>query len=657
MCQRPLLFRLPFASCGRALERKHALTHPRFQHITMRNHSPKFLPLLLLWMLLLLPLASSATTFYISTSSGNDTNGGKSPAAPWQTTKRVNDHFLEAGDSVLFHAGETFTGQLHIRNEGGAPGAATVISTYGKGSRPVLDGDGYLATILIENSGYIHLSELEIKNDGGPAKPGNSEKLRYGLYLVNTFADGTTFDHFRFSKLTFRNIYSTIAVNDNDQTGVNAHAIKTKGSGYNPPHPVHFRDMRVEDCFFTRTGRHAVVIGTTNQLTLRNNLFRHVGGAGMVIAAHARNILVEGNVTDHTGSDIDPRMAARGSGLWAYRTTNLTAQNNRFMHARGFKDSFGMHIDIGNRNVVYQYNYSEDNEGGFVEILGGNRNVGYRYNVSIGDGWRMRPPQPGRTFWVGGWSGKVNQPVASDSVFIYNNSVYIPDSVAPRIWIEGVTKNTRIYNNIVYVANEFSQVYIKNDAALNDFSHNLWYGNIAKKDTDGEAYQGTASLRSDPLFATVPPLVAEDFRLLSAAPGIKSGKLVYNPKVSRPFDGYDNHGGRDFFGNWVSFTHPSNIGAYNGPPVSAASPYSVHLEMYKFTESEPPKFTLQIPTNMRHEQLLLELIDTSGQVVFTLNTPGKQQLEFEPNHLIAGSYLLKISGGDYRMQRWIMVGD
>ncbi|MFT5998840.1 MAG: hypothetical protein ACI81P_001295 [Neolewinella sp.] len=623
--------------------------------ITMYLLLPNRSFLLAIMALFLLSGTVSADTFYVSTSSGDDDNDGLTSTSAWQTIGKVNNRFVEPGDSILFRAGETFFGRLRFVNESGDPGLPVVVSRYGAGERPVIDGDGHLATIHLENSGHIHLSELEIKNDGGPAKPGTSLKLRYGLYLVNTFTDGTTFDHFHFTNLTFRNIYSTQQINDNDQTGVNAHAIKTSGAGWNPEHPIRFRDMLVEDCFFTRTGRHAVVIGSTDQLTLRNNLFQHVGGAGMVMAAHSRNILVEDNITDHTGSNLDPRMAARGSGLWAYRTTNLTVQNNRFMHARGIKDSFGMHIDIGNRNVVYQYNYSEDNEGGFVEILGGNKNVGYRYNISVGDGWRIRGPQLGRIFWVGGWSGTVNQPAASDSVFIYNNSVYVRDSIAPRIWIEAITKNTRIYNNIVYVANEFSDVFIKNDPSLNDFSHNIWFGNIANRDTDGDAYQGANDFHAHPGYENTPPNDWEDVRLLAGSPAIGAGKLIYDPTVSQPFDGYSNNGGQDFFGRWVSTTESSNIGAYNGFPVSTTSPEALPLRIYPSPVQRSQVLTIEVPHEMQQAQLQLQLVDTTGREVLKFAVQAREEISCKTSMLPAGSYLMRLSGGAFRVTRWVLV--
>ena len=49
------------------------------------------------------------------------------------------------------------------------------------------------------------------------------------------------------------------------------------------------------------------------------------------------------------------------------------------------------YIDCGKENVVFQYNYSYNNEGGFVEILGDNINCGYRYNIGVNDGYRADP--------------------------------------------------------------------------------------------------------------------------------------------------------------------------------------------------------------------------------------------------------------------------
>lgn len=582
--------------------------------------------------------ARKAATFYLSSSGGSDENDGLTPATAWQTIEKANSLELVPGDSVLFKAGETFTRKLTVINEGGIAGSPIIFSSYDEGEKPIIDGNGHLSSVHITNSGHLHFSNLKIINDGGPAQPGDPEELRYGIYFENTKNDGTVYNHYRLKNLTFKNIYPTVNVTDNDQTGVNAHAINTTGSWGDEDSPSRFRDMIIENCFFTRTARHAAVFRAVDSLTIRNNIFEHVGGAAMVIGNNCTNILVEHNTTNYTGSSIDTRMAGRGSGLWCYRTKNLTVQHNRFMHARGIKDSFGMHIDIGNRNVVYQYNYSEDNEGGFVEILGANVNVGYRYNLSIGDGWRTRGTQLGKIFWISGWSGNAGNPRGSDSVFIYNNSIYVRDSIVPGIQIVSVTKNTRIYNNIIYVADQFGKIEIENNPERNDFDNNIWFGNIPATNEEGEAYRGINALTSDPLFCQKIVSDTSGFILRNGSPAEKSGKLIYSSEVSGPFNYFHNNGGKDYYGNEVSFTKLPNIGAYNGPGITTNS-----LLLNKSRK------TLEFYPNPARNIIYLKGADKSLEISI-LNFEGKlikhesTKKTLDISELKPGLYILKCEG-------------
>ncbi|MFW5710222.1 MAG: right-handed parallel beta-helix repeat-containing protein, partial [Bacteroidota bacterium] len=79
-----------------------------------------------------------ATNYYLS-NNGNDTNSGINPSNGWKTINRLNQVELKAGDSVFFHAGHTFTGQIKIKNSGSSE-APVVITSYGKGTKPVITG-------------------------------------------------------------------------------------------------------------------------------------------------------------------------------------------------------------------------------------------------------------------------------------------------------------------------------------------------------------------------------------------------------------------------------------------------------------------------------------------------------------------------------------
>lgn len=585
-----------------------------------------------------------AATFYLSSSMGSDEHNGLSGDTPWASLNKINALHLLPGDTLLLRRGDTFTGQLALRNESGTQPQPIVIGAYGSGERPIIDGNGFLSALYLQNSGFLHLSDLELNNNGGPSQPGEPTNLRYGLYLENTRADGTIFEHFRFNNLVFKNIYPTDPLTDDDQTGVHAYGFNTSGSWGDELHPTRFADLLLENCLFTRTGRHALRVLATRNLVIRNNLFEHVGGAGMVIGANNSDILVESNTTNYTGSDLDPRMAARGSGIWCFRTKNLTVQHNQFLHARGIKDSFGMHIDIGNQNVVYQYNYSEDNEGGFVEVLGGNRNVGYRYNISVGDGWRSRGTQLGRIFWVGGWSGSVNAPIASDSVFIYNNSVYVPNDIQPRIWIEAVTQHTRIYNNIIYAPNGLGQIFIKNDASYNDFDHNIWYGEIDALDDEGETYQGAGASLEDPLFAINPASLPEDFILEAGSPAISRGKLIFD--TDQPDYFYNNGGDQDFFGNPVLNNVSPNIGAYNGSGLVVGNrhilepPFLIYPSLLQAGQS----ITIEVPQAFRTSQYKAQLIDINGKVLVGNTLSGNQTVALRVPISSTGMHMVRIIG-------------
>ena len=111
-----------------------------------------------------------------------------------------------------------------------------------------------------------------------------------------------------------------------------------------------------------------------NQIQVKSCSFEFTGGSGFV-PNKSKNVLVENCTFNHTGSDIDQRMWKRGSGMWPFDCKNVVAQHNEFKNAHGPQDSYGCHIDYGNENVVFQYNYSYNNEGGFVEILGDNINL------------------------------------------------------------------------------------------------------------------------------------------------------------------------------------------------------------------------------------------------------------------------------------------
>ena len=67
----------------------------------------------------------------------------------------------------------------------------------------------------------------------------------------------------------------------------------------------------------------------------------------------------------------------------------MTMQYNEAAHTESYQDGMAFDFDYGNQNVMYQYNYSHDNKGGFWMACPGpyyTVNAVARYNISVNDG-------------------------------------------------------------------------------------------------------------------------------------------------------------------------------------------------------------------------------------------------------------------------------
>lgn len=93
----------------------------------------KFLTIILLFTL---PL--SARNYYFS-AQGNDANKGTKPTQAMRSIEGLATLNLKAGDSVLFRRGDTFYGQIVVKNSGKA-NKPIVYSAYGQGNQPILSG-------------------------------------------------------------------------------------------------------------------------------------------------------------------------------------------------------------------------------------------------------------------------------------------------------------------------------------------------------------------------------------------------------------------------------------------------------------------------------------------------------------------------------------
>ena len=111
---------------------------------------------------------------------GDDLNLGTSETDPWQTIERVNAAQLLPGDSVLFHANQTFLGNLCLQSSRHTPCAvskdrshtpdAVTIASYGFGRATIdaREGTREGTGCIVKNRGGVYLRELNFVGAGAP---------------------------------------------------------------------------------------------------------------------------------------------------------------------------------------------------------------------------------------------------------------------------------------------------------------------------------------------------------------------------------------------------------------------------------------------------------------------------------------------------------
>ena len=102
------------------------------------------------------------TTYYVSFSSGDDANDGKTETTPFKNLGKINSITFKAGDIVKFKKGDTWKGYFKIRGSGSEDSHISVDS-YGSGNLPIIDGNGYQAGIFLENIENITISILKLQ--------------------------------------------------------------------------------------------------------------------------------------------------------------------------------------------------------------------------------------------------------------------------------------------------------------------------------------------------------------------------------------------------------------------------------------------------------------------------------------------------------------
>ena len=462
-------------------------------------------------------------TFYVDAENGSDDYDGLSKKRPFRSLDKINSLILDPGDCIRLKSGCEWTGQLRPQGSG-LENAPIRLSRYGRGRLPVINqGPLAGAVVKLSNQDYWQISEIEV--NGGTEKP---EEVVAGIVVEATTA-GRVLKHIVIRDCVVRHTNGTIKAYESSAIWVGV-----PGWDHENGLTTGFDGVLIENNRIYGSDRNGILVWTTaapgersqfqnglipsKNVIVRGNHLEDIGGdAILVLGSDAP--LVERNTVRRCclktgdpayGSGYNPSSAA----IWLHHCENGIMQYNAVydcVKQPGNNDGLAYDFDINCNGCILQYNYSENNAGGFLLIMNTATNNVARYNVSRND--------RDHVLYCHSTQGNI----------VYNNTFVIDDGDSY------IVPLSTFANNIFFAAGTSTMSVREEWKGV--FSNNCYGGNWKELPNDKDA------------IVADPGISLKSLRPDRKSPCLKSGEVM------------NDNGGRDYFGRPVPKDSPPDIGA------------------------------------------------------------------------------------------------
>lgn len=413
-----------------------------------------------------LPRSEGTRDYYLS-ANGDDRNPG-SREQPWRSIEKVNAMRFGPGDSLLFHAGDTFAGNLVLDQRSHTSSHRPImISSYGPSRATIAAGGG--TAILVKNLGGIVIRDLVVLGSGASWNQGS------GIDIRNDGAVSPRLEFVRVESVEASG-FRWAGIYVGGPTGPSVSSGHVAQSG--------FRNVQITNCAAHHNLYYGIHVGgpfdmhastySNEGVTVSNSVAYSNTGDPLYTKNHSGSgILVEntddgtiercvayengGNNGSHTGGPV---------GIWAHNANRIVIQSSTSYRNRtkGLADGGGFDFDGGVSNSTMQYNLSFDNDGpGYLvwnyayapRLL---QHIVIRYNISSGDA---------RRHVYGGIHIGSTGPALRDVEVYHNTVVTRPDREVRAAWVGGPShERIRFWNNLMVTTGR--ALLVEADASQND---------------------------------------------------------------------------------------------------------------------------------------------------------------------------------------------
>ena len=269
--------------------------------------------------------AASGTTYYVSSIHGDNSNSGTSENEAWETLDKLESVVgtLKPGDQILLESGSVFNGFIHLQDVHGTEEAPIIISAYGEGEKPVINGEGqgiwfqdygavlseadqrykdYVSsTILLYDTDYVEISGLEITNKSNDEEYfAADDKIAQRMDRTGVAAiakDGGTMEHTYLEDLYIHDVDGNTQDKYMNNGGIQLSVLQPENEASTGI--AKYDDVKIDNCRVVSVSHAGISVGYTyNYAKLGTN----VSDEDAMKYGHT-NVQIENNYVSDVASD------------------------------------------------------------------------------------------------------------------------------------------------------------------------------------------------------------------------------------------------------------------------------------------------------------------------------------------------------------------